>query len=81
MVHDGESAVPGSTAPQLAAGALMLGTSVSLALYARRTNQLLSHMNKLLAAGAKRKAAMAKAGPMTKREWERTRTRIGDDEF
>mmetsp|Transcript_6155 Transcript_6155/g.9279 ORF Transcript_6155/g.9279 Transcript_6155/m.9279 type:complete len:82 (+) Transcript_6155:208-453(+) len=81
MVHDGESAVPGPTPPQLAAGALMLGASASLALYARRTSQLLSHMNKLSAADAKRKVATAKAGPLTRREWERTRTRIGDDEF
>ena len=69
---------------QIGMGLMILGASAGLTLYTKKTQSMLQHMDKLNKAHAVRVAAQRKKqgyGPMTKQEYEKTRTRIDDDDL
>lgn len=68
------------TAFQYGMGLLLLGTSAGLTLYTKKTQSILNQMNQM-----KRNRNMRfpkkQEGPLTKEEWERTRSRWEKDDL
>ena len=66
---------------QIGMGLIIVGASAGLTLYTKKTGNMLSQMDKLNKAHAARAASKRKPGPITKKEYEKTRTRIDDDDL
>jgi hypothetical protein len=64
---------------QLAFAAMILGSSAGLALYTKRTSQMLNQWNQA-ARNAQERKGPVKFGPRTRDEWEKMRNRweVGD---
>lgn len=65
---------------QIALGVLMVGASAGLTLYTKKTGHMLKQFEKVAENQAKRKGP-PKFGPPTKKEWEKMRPRLDDDDL
>jgi hypothetical protein len=68
------------TAFQYGMGLLLIGTSAGLTLYTKKTQSILNQMNRMK---RNRDMRLPKKleGPLTKEEWERTRSRWEKDDL
>eukprot|EP00591_Stephanopyxis_turris_P002823 CAMPEP_0195524266 /NCGR_PEP_ID=MMETSP0794_2-20130614/23987_1 /TAXON_ID=515487 /ORGANISM="Stephanopyxis turris, Strain CCMP 815" /LENGTH=94 /DNA_ID=CAMNT_0040654443 /DNA_START=128 /DNA_END=412 /DNA_ORIENTATION=- len=71
---------PTPKAVQYMLAGIMIGAAAGLTLYTKKTGQLIAQIDKSTAAKAAR-MPKRKPGPKTKEEYEKTRTRIDNDDF